>query len=76
QGQRPWSPPQRRNTPAHTFAPRRKGVRKATAFRGESEQDRFPLFPIKVSNTLKTFQWNVFNAPTPKPIPQQKPSTA
>ena len=35
----------RRNTPAHALAPRRIEVRKATAFRGESEQDRFPLFP-------------------------------
>ena len=44
QGQRPWSPSaSRRNTLRHAFGARRKGVRNATAFRGGSEQDRFPL---------------------------------
>ena len=39
-----WSTPaSRRNTLRHAYDARRKGVRNATAFRGGSEQDRFPL---------------------------------
>ncbi|WP_301843809.1 hypothetical protein, partial [uncultured Ruminococcus sp.] len=40
---------------------RRKWVRKATAFRGRSEQDRSALCPAYSSLILKIFQWNVFN---------------
>ena len=36
----------RRNSLRHTSGARRNGVRNATAFRGESEQDRFPLVRI------------------------------
>ncbi len=40
---------------------RRRWVRKATAFRGRSEQDRSALCPACSTATLKTFRWNVFN---------------
>ena len=40
---------------------RRRWVRKATAFRGRSEQDRSALFPACCSLILKTFRRNVFN---------------
>ena len=40
---------------------RRRWVRKATAFRGRSEQDRSALCPICCAVVLKTFRWNVFN---------------
>ncbi len=44
QGEKPWSLPAGSEIPcAILFGTRRKGVRKATAFRGESGQDRFPL---------------------------------
>ena len=40
---------------------RRRWVRKATAFRGRSEQDRSALCPACSTATLETFRWNVFN---------------
>ena len=40
---------------------RRRWVRKATAFRGRSEQDRSALCPACNALSLKTFRWNVFN---------------
>ena len=40
---------------------RRRWVRKATAFRGRSEQDRSALCPACCTGVLKTFRWNVFN---------------
>ena len=40
---------------------RRRWVRKATAFRGRSEQDRSALFAACSTMILKTFRWNVFN---------------
>ena len=40
---------------------RRRWVRKATAFRGRSEQDRSALCAVCSTDILKTFQWNVFN---------------
>ena len=40
---------------------RSRWVRKATAFRGRSEQDRSALFPVCCADILKTFRWNVFN---------------
>ena len=40
---------------------RRRWVRKATAFRGRSEQDRSALFPARYALILKTFRRNVFN---------------
>ena len=59
------SVPGRRPQAAKHFAPhsgaRRKRVRKATAFRGGSEQDRFPLFLFSGSKILKTSRWDVFN---------------
>ena len=36
-------------------------MRKATAFRGRSEQDRSALCPACSSLILETFRWNVFN---------------
>ena len=39
----------------------RRWVRKATAFRGRSEQDRSALCPACCTGVLKTFRWNVFN---------------
>ena len=39
----------------------RRWVRKATAFRGRSEQDRSALYPACCTLILKTFRWNVFN---------------
>ena len=40
---------------------RRRWVRKATAFRGRSEQDRSALCAGCCAVILKTFRWNVFN---------------
>ena len=40
---------------------RSRWVRKATAFRGRSEQDRSALCPACCAVILKTFRWNVFN---------------
>ena len=40
---------------------RRRWVRKATAFRGRSEQDRSALCAACSTMILKTFRWNVFN---------------
>ena len=40
---------------------RRRWVRKATAFRGRSEQDRSALFAACSTMILKTFRWNVFS---------------
>ena len=60
---------------------RRRWVRKATAFRGRSEQDRSALCPVCNTLILKTFRWNVFNGislaeigghGTPCPLPQKK----
>ena len=39
----------------------RRWVRKATAYRGRSEQDRSALFPACCTLTLETFRWNVSN---------------
>ena len=39
----------------------RRWVRKATAFRGRSEQDRSALCAACSTMILKTFRWNVFN---------------
>ena len=45
----------------HALGARRRWVRKATAFRGRSEQDRSTLCAVCSTDILKTFQWNVFN---------------
>ena len=54
--------PQTAKSPAPMLqGARRRWGRKATAFRGRSEQDRSALCPAYCYVILKTFQWNVFN---------------
>ena len=54
--------PQTAKFPAPSlFGARKRWVRKATAFRGRSEQDRSALCPACCTLILKTFRWNVFN---------------
>ena len=54
--------PQTAKSPAPMLqGARRRWVRKATAFRGRSEQDRSALCAVCSTDILKTFQWNVFN---------------
>ena len=53
--------PQTAKFPAPCSGARRRWVRKATAFRGRSEQDRSALCAVCCYVILKTFRWNVFN---------------
>ncbi len=53
--------PQTAKFPAPCSGARRRWVRKVTAFRGRSEQDRSALCPACCTGVLKTFRWNVFN---------------
>ena len=54
-------------------------MRKATAFRGRSEQDRSALFAVCCYVILETFRWNVSNgislclklADTAQPVPTE-----
>ena len=53
--------PQTAKFPAPCSGARRRWVRKATAFRGRSEQDRSALCPACCALVLETFRRNVFN---------------
>ncbi len=53
--------PQTAKFPAPCSGARRRWVRKATAFRGRSEQDRSALFAVCCYVILETFRWNVSN---------------